>query len=185
MLLGYLVLGKHLPAGILSGHKMESRNMQVLDIPFLKGLTQEQCDLLLHLFEPFSVPAGIVIFKQGDPALYLYLISSGRVAIRYKPYDGPKITLNRLRNGGIFGWSSVIGNKAYTSDAISTSPLEAFRLRGMDLRNLCLEHPDAGRDVLQKLAEAVSPRWKNARDQIRDMLQNMARVKTSKSVTKR
>ena len=144
----------------------------MLGTPFLKDLTREQQDLLVPLFEPFTVPSRTVIFKQGDEAAYLYLILQGRVSILYKPYDGPKITITHLHDGDIFGWSSVVGTETYTSDAQCTTRLETLRIRGADFRKLYCEHPNDCRSILEKLAEAVSPRWLNAKIQIQNMLQN-------------
>jgi CRP-like cAMP-binding protein len=144
----------------------------VVDIPFLKNLSQEQLDLIAPRFERFVVPAGTVIFQQGDEAAYLYIILRGTVTIRFKPYDGPQIVVTHLHAGDVFGWSSVIGNKVYTSGVISKTELEAVRVLGANLRQLCVEHPTAGCAVLEKLAEAVSPRWKNAKDEIQNMLKH-------------
>lgn len=143
-----------------------------LKTPFLQDLTSEQLKLLDPLFETFSAPAGTVIFEQGDTAAYLYIIVHGTVGIQYKPYDGPKITLTHLRAGDVFGWSSVVGASTYTSGILSKTRLDALRIRGRDLRQLCLDHPEIGRVILEKLAEAVSPRWKNAREQVHAMLKN-------------
>jgi CRP-like cAMP-binding protein len=142
--------------------------------PFFRGLTREQFDLLLPLFKPFTVPAGCVIFKQGDEATYLYVIQRGAVTIQYKPYDGPIITLSHLQAGEIFGWSSVVGAPTYTSDAISIIEVEALRLQGTDLVQLCADHPTAGYAILDKLAQGVSPRWTYAREQIQSVLENRA-----------
>jgi CRP-like cAMP-binding protein len=144
----------------------------VFDAPFLKDLTREQYDLLLPLFEPFTVQNGTVIFKQGDEAVHLYLILQGKVAILFKPYDGPKITLTHLHDGDIFGWSSLVGSETYTSDAQSATAVDMLRIRGADLRKLYFEHPSVCHSVLEKLAESVSPRWLDAKIQIQDMLQN-------------
>jgi len=144
----------------------------VVNNPFLKDLPQEQFNLLAPLFMPFAAFQNTVIFEQGDRAEYLYLILGGTVSIQYKPYDGPKILITHLHAGDVFGWSSVIGEATYTSSVVSTGPLDAVRIRGAELRDLCLKHPEAGCAILEKLAEVVSPRWKNAKDQIKEMLQN-------------
>lgn len=143
----------------------------VTNNPFIGDLTAEEYDLLAGLFEPFEVPARTEIVKQGGAADYFYLIMAGHVSVRYKPYDGPIITLTHLHAGDIFGWSAVIGHEIYTSDAVSTTPVQTLRLRGKDLRQLCIEHPIAGGRILEKLAEAVSPRWVYARKQIQVLLQ--------------
>ncbi len=142
------------------------------DNPFFSGLSPEQLDLILPLFEPFTIPAGATIFRQGDVATYLYVVQRGRVTIQYKPYDGPIITLSHLEAGEIFGWSSVAGGQTYTSDAISSVEVELLRLRGCDLLRLCTEHRSAGSAILDRLAEAVSPRWTYAREQIQGILEN-------------
>ncbi len=142
----------------------------MLDNPFLHGLTPEQYDLLSALFERIAVPARTCICRQGADATYMYLLVQGNVTIRYKPYDGPRITLTHLHPGDVFGWSSVVGNETYTSDAISTTTVEALRLRGEVLRWLCAEYPTAGGSILQKLAKAVSPRWLYAQRQVQRLL---------------
>jgi CRP-like cAMP-binding protein len=151
---------------------MQSNVETAMDTPFLKDLTRAQRNLLTPLFESFKAPGDAQIFEQGDQAEYLYLILRGTVMIRYKPYDGPKITLTRLHAGDVFGWSAVAGGKTYASDAVSMTEVETLRIPGAELRRLCLEHPDVGYSILEKLAEAVSPRWKNAKGQIQNMLHN-------------
>ncbi len=143
----------------------------MLDNPLFRDLTREQYELLFPLFEPFTVQPRTVIFKQGDEAAYLYVISHGRVKITYKPYDGPKITLTHLGAGDIFGWSSVVGGDTYTSDAVTSAQVDGYRVRGAELMRLCIKFPRVGSGVLEKLAASVSPRWTNARKQIQDLLQ--------------
>src|SRR5512135_3170060 len=97
------------------------------------GFITGQLDLLLALFGAVTAAAGASIFRQGDAAIYLYVVQRGRVTIQYKPYDGPIITLSHLQPGEIFGWSAVVGGETYTSDAISTNEVETLRVRGSDL----------------------------------------------------
>ena len=144
----------------------------MLDNPFLHDLTPEQFDLLSALFQPIDLPAQSVICKQGEPAMHMYVLQGGVVEIKYKPYDGPQISLTKLHKGDVFGWSAVIGNDLYTSDAISTTAVEVLRVRGETLRRLCVEYPAAGRAILEKLAKAVSPRWIHAQEQIQTVLKS-------------
>jgi CRP-like cAMP-binding protein len=144
----------------------------LLDNPFLHDLTPEQFDLLSAVFEAIDLPARIPICRQGEPATYMYLLQTGAVQIKYKPYDGPRISLTKLHKGDVFGWSAVIGNDHYTSDAVSTTPVQVLRARGETLRRLCVEYPPAGRAILEKLAQAVSPRWIHAQEQIQSMLKS-------------
>jgi CRP-like cAMP-binding protein len=138
--------------------------------PFLKDLTPEQYDLLSALFDRVELPARTVVCRQGEPAVYMYLLLEGNVSVRYKPYDGPRITVTHLHSGDVFGWSSVVGNLAYTSDAISTTSIRALRVRGEALGNVCRQYPATGKQILEKLAAAVSRRWVHSRTQVQGIL---------------
>jgi CRP/FNR family cyclic AMP-dependent transcriptional regulator len=134
------------------------------------GLNNDSMELLQPLLEPFSCRAGTVVLRQGTPAEHIYLIVRGKVEVSYKPYDGTPITVSMLEKDGLFGWSAVVGSSKYTSSATAIENLEAFRLKGSDLRKFCNEHPEAGRDILERLASAVSYRWVDAHEQIKSML---------------
>lgn len=139
-------------------------------LPLFQDLDPTQIELLKPLFDRFNCPAEVVILEQGTPATYLYLIVKGEVAIRYKPYDGPPITLTRLRDGDIFGWSAVVGSPQYTSSIVSETEIEAVRVRGNDLLKLLKDSPATGEIVMDRLARVVSFRWKNAHAQIQSLL---------------
>ena len=139
-------------------------------IPLFQDLDPAQTALLKPLFEQYTCPADTVIFEQGVPAIYLYLLIKGEVAIRYKPYDGPLITLTRLREGDVFGWSAVVGSPHYTSSIISETEVEAIRIRGNHLLKLFNDAPETGKVVMDRLARVVSPRWGNAHAQVQSLL---------------
>jgi CRP-like cAMP-binding protein len=142
------------------------------EISFFEGLTPRQLELIRPFFEYYRCPANTVVFQQGDKAVFLYLIVKGNALIQYKPYDGPSITLSRLKAGDAFGWSAAIGSPTYSSAILSTEPMEAVRIRGIDLVHLCREHPNTGSIILNRLAHGVSGRWKDARVQIKTMLKD-------------
>jgi len=139
-------------------------------VAIFKELDENQMNLLKSLFEPFSCQAGAVILEQGTPAEFLYLVISGAVEVSYKPYDGIPITISHIEKGGLFGWSAVVGSEEYTSSAMAIEDVEAFRVHGSDLRKFCVEHPEAGKDILERLADGVALRWKDAHKQIKSLL---------------
>jgi len=140
------------------------------DIPLFRDIEPEQQKLISSLFEVYTCPPETVIFEHGDEATYLYLILHGKVTIRYKPYDGPPITVTQLGEGDGFGWSAVTGSKYYTSGIVAKEYVEAVRIRSTNLRQFCAAHPETGSILLDKLAQIVSPRWKNAHVDIKTIL---------------
>jgi CRP-like cAMP-binding protein len=146
------------------------KGYRVNRVAFFTGLNENQMNLLSPLFEPFSCQAGTVILQQGTPAEFFYVLTNGTVEMSFKPYDGNPLTVTHVEKGGLFGWSAVIGSEKYTSSAIAIEDVEAFRIRGVELRKFCVEHPETGKDILEHLADGVSSRWKDAHKQVKALL---------------
>jgi CRP-like cAMP-binding protein len=140
--------------------------------PLFEGLSGEQKDLLRPLFVPSYCHAGTVLFDQGDPAVYFYLVISGEVAIHFKPEDDQDIVITHIKPGGMVGWSAVIGRRSYTSAAICKKYTELFRVRGSDLQTLCAEHPETGNQFTARLADLVAKRLESSHPQVLELLSN-------------
>jgi len=132
----------------------------------------EYLNLLMPLFEHFSCPSGVTVIQQGQPAEYLYLIVNGKAQVTYKPYDGAPITVAHVEKDGVFGWSAVVGSHTYTSSVTAIQDLETYRIHGTELRRLCVEHPEAGKEILDRIASGVSSRWNNSHEQVKSILMN-------------
>lgn len=140
------------------------------EIPLFVDLNTKQAALLRTMFEDFNCLPGAVVFEQGDPAIYLYLILTGKVILTYKPYDGPRITLTRLKDGDVFGWSALMGGNKYSCSVVSETELSSIRVEHNNLLKLLKDQPDTGEILINRLALNVSPRWKNALEQIKPFI---------------
>ncbi len=139
-------------------------------LAFFTGLQAADIELLAPYFAPQTWVAGTVIFEQYDQAEYLYLVVSGEVAIRFKPHDGPIMTVTRVQPGGIFGWSAAMNNPAYTSGAVCSLDSEVLRIRGIDLRVICENNPELGRVILDQLAGVIAERKHCQQEQVTSLL---------------
>jgi len=137
-----------------------------------KKMNKQYADLLKPLFEPYSCRSGVTVVQQGDRADYLYFIINGKVDVSFKPYDGIPITVSHVGKDGLFGWSALVGSRTYTSSVTAIEDLETIRVQGSDLRKFCNEHPEAGKELLEQLANIASSRWKNAHEQVKSILLN-------------
>ena len=145
-------------------------------LAFFKGLQPADIQLLAPNFAPQTWVAGTVIFEQADYAEYLYLVVSGEVTIRYKPHDGPVMTVTRVLPGGIFGWSAAMNNPAYTSAAVCSLDSEVLRIRGVDLRTICEKNPDLGKIILDRLAGVIAERKHSQQAPVTSILANGMRL---------
>ena len=140
--------------------------------PLFDGFSEDQMELLRPLFLPSECHAGTVLFEQNEPATFFYLLVSGEVAVHFKPEDGEDIVITRVKQGGMIGWSAVIGRRHYTSAAICTEYTELLRVRGADLQKLIYEHPETGNQFVDRMADVVAHRLESNHPQVLQLLEN-------------
>jgi CRP-like cAMP-binding protein len=136
-----------------------------------EGLTAAQRDVLRPLFDPCDCYAGTILFEQGDPADHLFAVVTGEVVVTFKPDDAPTLIVARVQPGSIVGWSAVLGSRCYTSSAECTQYTQLLRVRGSDLRRLCIQHPETGVQVLDRLAAVIAERLRSTHDMVLSLLQ--------------
>jgi CRP/FNR family cyclic AMP-dependent transcriptional regulator len=140
------------------------------EVPLFKGLAPKDIDILSKKFTPESFPEGIVIFNQGDHANRLYILLTGKVSIRFKPHDGEVLNVADLSQGDVFGWSAALGRDVYTSCAVTTSESRTLSIRGRDLQELCLSHPETGVVILEHLAAVIAERLNSTHQKVVQLL---------------
>ena len=140
-------------------------------VALFANLNESQRKLLEPLFSEVLYPASTVIFSQETPAEYLYLLVSGQVVLRYKPYDGPELDLTPLPAGSVFGWSAVMGSENYTASAVCMEDCKALRMRGAELQRICTQKPETGMVLLDTLAQSISERYHQSRAQVIALLE--------------
>ncbi len=129
-----------------------------LDLPLFHDLTDAQLAQIKTVLEPCHFAQGQVIFKQGQPAINLYILASGEVVVNYKPYDGPSLTVSYIQPGGVFGWSAALGRDCYTSTAQASVDSDALCLRGYNLYQFCESDPETGEVIMERLASVIAER---------------------------
>lgn len=141
------------------------------DLFLFEGLTAKQRDFLRPLFDPCDCYAGTILFEQGDPAEYLYAVVNGEVVVSFKPDDAPTLIVARVHPGSIVGWSAVLGSRCYTSRAECAQYTQLLRVRGTDLRRLCIQYPETGVQILDRLAAVIAERLHSTHDMVLSLLQ--------------
>ena len=148
----------------------------------LRGLSPDQLKLLRPLFTLFYHPEGTLLFQQGEPADYFFILIQGEVAIRFKPEDGPELMVSHIRSEGVIGWSAAIGSPQYTSSAICTTDCKTMRVRRLALRHLYQLNPQLGSTFLQRLAELIEARLHSNHPQLIALLEQGMSLKLDQPV---
>lgn len=135
------------------------------------GFSSDQLELLQPLFTICEQHDGDMLFQQGDLAGYLYFLIEGEAVVRYKPDDGPWLTVARIRPEGVLGWSAALGSPLYTSSGICTADSILLRISSTNLRRLCEEHPRTGSLILERLATMIAQRLRNTHSYVIALLE--------------
>lgn len=135
------------------------------------GLDGNQIHQLLQFIEECQFPKDHVIFEQNDSANRLYILLSGEVVIRYKPYDGPPLQVARIVPGGVFGWSAALRRETYTSGALAVQDSATYGINGANLAVICREYPETGKILLERLAGAIAERLRSTHTQVLKILE--------------
>lgn len=138
--------------------------------PIFSGLDGNQIRQLSSFLVEREFQKDTVIFDQGQVANYLYILLTGEVSIRFKPYDGPPLTVARILPGGVFGWSAALQRDLYTSGAVALDNCLAFCLCGSDLQVICRQHPETGKIWLEGLASVIAERLRSTYTQVLEIL---------------
>jgi len=113
--------------------------------------------LVSHLGLKFY-PAGTLILKEhGPPTEFLHIIKQGGVMVYTQSASGEKDIIDYRGEGDTFGVESVTGKDRQDTSVEVVDDLEAYLLKGSDLRKLLEEEPSLA-DVLR---EAPSPLYRN------------------------
>ncbi len=123
-----------------------------------QGLEPAQLASLTGMLFEKHIQKDEVLFKQGDPAAIVYIVLMGLILIRYKPYDGEEKTVGTIGPDGILGWSAALGHPRYTSRAIAVEDSTVLGIYGARLRCLCLQQPETGAMILERLAGGIAGR---------------------------
>jgi CRP/FNR family transcriptional regulator, cyclic AMP receptor protein len=141
------------------------------------GLDSDQIDQLSPFVVENHYPQDAVIFEQGNPAKYLYILLDGEVIINYKPYDAPLLTVAHILPGGVFGWSAALGRGIYTSAALALQPSVACCIRGSSLALIREKYPEMGDLLLERLASVIAERLASTHTQVLGILSRGIGVK--------
>lgn len=119
-------------------------------VPLFGDLPGEDLRTIAEIVETVEVRAETVVFNKGDPGDDLYVILSGRVAIR----DG-RIELAVLGPREFFGELSIIDHEPRLADAVIVEDAQLLRLRSTDLGELMARRPAIQEQFLIVLARRL------------------------------
>ncbi len=169
------------PYSIRSGDGTTLANEHALmrtlgDHSFLKGLTDEQLNILAANAMPVEFPVGETIFSEGDAANRFYLIQDGEVVL--ESLDNPEkspVEIARLGSGDVLGWSWMFPPYYWRFGARTVKACKAVFFYGTRLREECEKDPRLGMSLAHRAAEVAIQRLQATRKKLVALQQETGR----------
>jgi len=126
-----------------------------VDHYIFRGMTDEHRELLGRMTQRRSVPAGTVLFRQGEPGDTALFIERGRVELSLRLPGGGHLPLAEVGGGELLGELAVAGPHRREATA---EVVEALEMHRDDLRALCAVCHPASLVLMRRLARLVARR---------------------------
>src|SRR5512139_1607093 len=124
-------------------------------LPFFRHLSPEAIVVVSGLFDDRDVAAEQVIYFEGDPGEYLYLVAMGKVKLMRHTASGREVLLDILRGGEYFGSLALLGGRGYTETAVAQTDCCILQISASNFEKVLNKYPDVTFKVLQAVGQRL------------------------------
>lgn len=139
------------------------------EVRFLEGIDADSLRRLATIAEIRAIPAGTVLFREGQSHPWIYLIAEGGVALEMRVTGEGQKRLQTVGDGELLGWSPLVGGAEMTATARAVRPTRAVAIDAAQLAALCEHNPQFGLVFLRRTAESLASRLSATRLQLMDV----------------
>jgi CRP/FNR family cyclic AMP-dependent transcriptional regulator len=132
--------------------------------PFFSALSARDAQELSKRTRSRHVPAGQVLFQQGDAGDGLYGVLAGRVAFTVDSVNGKGLILNVLGPGEFFGEIALLDGKGRTATAVARDACHLLFIARKEFMAFFADRPEA----MSRIIELLCARLRRATEYIAD-----------------
>jgi CRP/FNR family cyclic AMP-dependent transcriptional regulator len=122
----------------------------------LDGLAPESADRILAATRRARLSRGEILFREGERGDSVYLIETGKVAVRISTPEGALVTMALLGPGSAVGELALLGDdERRTATVQAVEPVAVRRLYRRDFAELRQQHPSVTEFLVKTLAATV------------------------------
>jgi uncharacterized membrane protein len=134
---------------------MASADSFISQISIFTSLSPEDLASLPVLTKTITRNTGQIIFREGDPALAMYVIRSGRVAISVWTMENEELVFAVLSEGDFFGETSLLDGSHRTATAKAVEAAELIEIGADDFFKLLRLKPDIAISIMGVMARRL------------------------------
>ena len=133
--------------------------------PLFSELPANAIDRLTYTAFVQNLPAGAVLFQQGDQPEFLYILLSGRVALSGKSAEGDEAVIEFFRRGDVFIAPAVILDLPYLMSTRVLHDARILMIPAEHFRDMLARDPALNAALVKEL----SRHWRLLVRQIKDL----------------
>ncbi len=134
-------------------------------IVIMTHLKDDMLDRIISITDFLKFEDQETVFRQGDIANRFYMVKRGKVLLEQRIAEKVTVSVGSIKPGFAFGWSTMIEEGYYTTDAVCAEPCEIFSMRGNKIRALCEKDPYMGYLLSLRLLVILKKRYDHRTDQ--------------------
>ncbi len=139
------------------------------EAPVLRGLPDEDLELLAGCARNVRFAAGAWIFREGGAADTFYWVRQGQVALSVHAPGQGELTIDTVHEGEILGFSWLFPPYRWQFDARAVTAVAALAFDGACLRGKAEADPRLGYRLMTRIAPVVVARLQAARVRLLDL----------------
>ena len=120
-------------------------------VDLLSGVKSRQLALIASIAREVEVRPDAVFIRRGEPTDALYLVIHGEVSLEGAAGEGSI----SITDGEAFGTWALIDEHPSLVEAHAVKSTRVLRITREDFRDLLIDHPELGLDLLHGLASRV------------------------------
>jgi CRP-like cAMP-binding protein len=129
--------------------------MLIKEIDIFTGMNIEVIDEIFKISVVETYSEGSILFKQGDPAYYFYLLEDGEIRLTIGEEGRIGFTMSP---GDAFGWSSLADRDVYTATAECKLPSKLIKIETDKLDKIFQKYPSSGLIFFKRLSGVIGER---------------------------
>lgn len=141
-------------------------------IVMIAHLTEPMQDRLSQIIDVLKFDKDEILFKEGEPAHRFYMLRSGNVLLEQRISDKVTACVGSVKPGFSFGWSAMVDDGIYTTEAVCIEPSEIYSFKRDKINKLFEQDPEMGFRMYQRLLEIIKKRLDYRTGQFRQAIKD-------------
>ena len=123
-----------------------------------------------------SIPAGTILFREGEPANRFFIIQGGRISLEAHDPAGTTVLLEEIGVGQVFGWSWLFPPFTWHFRARAVEDCRLTVLNGASLLAVAEENHSFGYPLMKRITRLLIQRLDTARQRLLEQSRTGPRI---------